>query len=240
MQGFGPVSDRLCRMTTVEHLLAMTDFAIARRNMVDSQLRTNKVTDARLLSAMGSVPREAFLPSARRGVAYIDEAMPIGDGRWLPAPLVAARLYQLAAPGSNDLVLLVGAGTGYGAAVLGRLASAVVALEEDTGLAESAEQALAETAADNVVVAQGALNEGWPKQAPYDVIIFEGSVEEVPDAIIRQLADNGRLVAAIAVETGVPVATVMYKAGNTIAADRAFDANVPPLPGFAPAREFVF
>ena len=109
----------------------MIDFALARRNMVDSQLRTNKVTDPRLLSAMGAVPREAFVPSGRRSVAYSDEAVSIGNGRSLPAPMVAGRLYQLAEPGPNDLVLLVGAGTGYGAAVLGRMVSAVVALEQD-------------------------------------------------------------------------------------------------------------
>ncbi len=218
----------------------MIDFALARRNMVDSQLRTNKVTEPRLLSAMGAVPREAFVPSGRRSVAYTDEAVPIGNGRSLLAPMVAGRMYQLAEPGPNDLVLLVGAGTGYGAAVLGRMVSAVVALEEDETLAKAAEQALAEAEADNVVIAQGPLSEGWAKQAPYDVIVFEGSVEEVPGPILEQLAADGRLVAAITGETGMSVATVMRKAGNAIAMDRVFDASIPPLPGFSRAREFVF
>ena len=218
----------------------MTDFAIARRNMVESQLRTNRVTDARLLGAMGTVPREAFVPSSRKPVAYIDDALPLGNGRWLPAPLAAARLYQLAAPGPSDLVLIIGAGTGYGGAVLGHLASAVVALEEDAELAEAAEQVLTETEADNVVVAKGPLKEGWPKQAPFDVIVFEGSVEEVPDVILNQLADNGRLVAAIADGPGPSVATVMRKIGDLIATERSFDAGIPSLPGFERAREFVF
>jgi protein-L-isoaspartate(D-aspartate) O-methyltransferase len=218
----------------------MIDFALARRNMVDSQLRTNKVTDPRLLSAMGAVPREAFVPSGRRSVAYSDEAVSIGNGRSLPAPMVAGRLYQLAEPGPNDLVLLVGAGTGYGAAVLGRMVSAVVALEQDEELAKTAEQVLAEAEADNVVVAQGPLPEGWAKQAPYDVIVFEGSIEEVPDAILEQLAEDGRLVAAIVGKTGLPVATVMRKVGKVVAKEPVFDATIPPLPGFARAREFVF
>lgn len=218
----------------------MPDFALARRNMVDSQLRTNKVNDRRIIDAMASVPREIFVPASRRPVAYIDEALPLGGGRWLPPPAPAARLYQLAAPGPNDLVLLVGAGTGYGAAVLGRMASAVVALEEDADLAKAAEQALAEAEADNVVVANGPLTEGWPKQAPYDVIVFDGSVEQVPETILDQVAADGRLVVAIAGENGVPVATLMRKVGPAVASDPVFDANMPLLPGFARAREFVF
>jgi len=218
----------------------MTDFALARRNMVDSQLRTNKINDPRLLAAMAAVPREAFVPSARRAVAYVDEALPLAGNRWLAPPMAAGRLYQLAAPGPNDLVLLIGAGSGYGAAVLGRLAGAVVALEEDEALAASAEAALNEVEADNVVVARGPLAKGWTKQAPYDVIVFDGSVEQVPDAIMDQLADGGRLVAALAGQGGVPVATIMRKAGNAVAADRVFDANMPLLPGFERVREFVF
>ncbi|MCA8928236.1 MAG: protein-L-isoaspartate O-methyltransferase [Alphaproteobacteria bacterium] len=218
----------------------MTDFVLARRNMVENQLRTNKVSDPRVIDAMATVPREAFAPSGRRSVAYIDEPLPLGGGRWLPPPMIAGRMYQLAALGPGDLVLLVGAGTGYGAAILGKLASAVVALEEDEAMAQSAEQALGGVEADNVVVAHGALAAGWPKQAPYDAIVFEGSVEHVPDAILQQLAPNGRLVVAIAGPTGVPVLTVMRKAGDTVAADRVCDANVPLLPGFERAQEFVF
>ena len=218
----------------------MTDFALARRNMVERQLRTNKVNEPRLVATLAAVRRETFLPPSRRAVAYMDEALPVGGGRWLPPPLVAARLYQVAAPGANDLVLLVGAGCGYGAAVLGRMAGAVVALEEDSDLAKSAEAALTVAEADNVVVAQGPLADGWPKQAPYDVIVFDGSVEQIPDAIIGQLADSGRLVVAVTGPNGVADATVIRKAGALLAADRLFDANIPLLPGFERAREFVF
>jgi protein-L-isoaspartate(D-aspartate) O-methyltransferase len=219
---------------------AMTNYSLARRNMVDSQLRTSKVTNAALVAAMSAMPREVFVPAGRRAVAYIDEALPLGHGRWLPAPLIAARLYQLAAPLSTDLVLLVGAGTGYGAAILGRLASAVVALESNADLVTAAEATLASVEADNVVVATGNLADGWQKQAPYDVIVIDGAVEHVPDSLLAQLAPGGRLVAAVVGTNGVPVATVMENTPGGIAVQPVFDANVPALPEFDRVREFVF
>ncbi len=219
---------------------AMTNFAIARRNMVDSQLRTSKVTDERLVAAMAAIRREEFVPASRRPVAYVDEALPVAPGRYLPAPLVAARLYQMATPTPDDLVLLVGAGTGYGAAVLGRLVSAVVALECDNELAAMAEQALAAAEIDNVIVAEGPLEEGWEKQAPYDIIAFEGAIAEVPEAILSQLAPNGRIVAAMIGANDIPVATILWKTPTSVAAESVFDANIPTLPGFERVREFEF
>jgi protein-L-isoaspartate(D-aspartate) O-methyltransferase len=219
---------------------AMSNFSLARRNMVDSQLRTNKVTNHRLIAAMAALPRELFVPSARQAVAYVDEAVSLGHGRWLPAPLMAARLYQLANPGPNDLVMVVGAGTGYGAAVLGRMVSAVVALESIADLASKAETVLATVEADNVVVAQGKLRDGWPKQAPFDVIVIEGAVGDVPDALVAQLAVGGRLVTALVGEAGVPVASVLEKTGSGVAARPVFDATIPAIADFERAREFVF
>ena len=218
----------------------MTDYTLARRNMVNSQLRTSKVTNAELVAAMGATPREVFVPPGRRSVAYIDEALPLGSGRWLSAPLIAARLYQLAAPSATDLVLLVGAGTGYGAAILGQLASALVALESQSDLVAAAETALAGVEADNVVVAEGNLADGWQKQAPYDVIVIEGAVEQVPDSLLAQLAPEGRLVAAVIGANGVPVATVLQNTPGGVAAQAVFDANVPSLAEFDQVREFVF
>ena len=218
----------------------MTNFSLARRNMVDSQLRTSKVTDPRLVAAMAAIPREVFVPRGRQAVAYADDAVPLGKGRWMPAPLVAARLYQLASPQAEELVLLVGAGTGYGAAVLGQMASAVVALESDPDLAKAAEAALVSVEADNVVVAEGNLRDGWQKQAPFDVIVIEGAVEQVPATLLAQLAPTGRLVTAIIGENGVAVASVLQNTNGGVAERPVFDATIPAIAEFERAREFVF
>lgn len=218
----------------------MTDFALARQNMVDSQLRTNRITDAALVAAMGDIPREAFVPIARRPIAYIDAATPVGNGRALPPPLAAARLYQMAEVGPTDLVLLVGSASGYGAAVLGRLASAVVALECDAEMAATAEQTLADAQADNVVVTTGALADGWAKQAPYDAIVIDGAIEEVPQALFDQLSSTGRLVAPVIGPRGIVTAVLYRNTSNGVAADPVCDLNCPALPGFERAREFVF
>ena len=218
----------------------MANFDLARQNMVDSQLRTNRVANERLVSAMAAIPRQEFVPSSRRSVAYTDEAIPVAPGRFLPPPMETARMYQMAEPTPDDLVLLVGAATGYGGAVLGRLVSAVVALESDSALVEMAEQALSTAEVNNVVMAEGPLAEGWEKQAPYDIIIFEGAISKVPDALLEQLAPNGRLVAAIVGANGIPIATILRKTPGTVAAEPVFDAIIPLLPGFEPEREFVF
>lgn len=221
----------------------MADFETARVKMVENQLRANKVLDVALVDAMREIPREQFVPAARRSVAYADEDLPLGPGRWLLEPMLFGRLAQLADVGPDDLVLDVGAGMGYGAAVLGRLVSAVVALEEDADLAAAATQAVAALdggGGDNIVVENGPLTAGWPSQAPYDVILLEGGIEVRPDGLLDQLADGGRLVAMRRDAGGVQRGVLYLKQGDAIAVRTAFDGATPTLPGFAKAPAFTF
>src|SRR5690606_26313879 len=146
-------------------------------NMVESQVRPNRVTDPRIVMAMLELPRENFVPKPLRGIAYVDEDVHIGGGRYLMEPMVLARLIQAAQIGPDDVVLEIGTGSGYGAAVLSRLASTVVALESDPELAKMATRSLGELSIDNVAVVEGPLTKGYPAQAPYNAIVFSGGVE---------------------------------------------------------------
>jgi protein-L-isoaspartate(D-aspartate) O-methyltransferase len=215
------------------------DYAAARRNMVESQLRPNRVTDPAVLEAVAAVPRELFVPEALRGVAYVDEDVPLGRGRYLMEPMILARLLQHAAVKPTDVVLVIGAGSGYSAVVLGRMASRVVALESDGELTRRAAQRLREDGLTNVAVVEGPLAEGVSRLAPFDVILFDGSVDVVPPAILEQLADRGRLVAVVNA-AGIGRATLMVRDGGMVASRVAFDAAVPRLPGFEAAPAFVF
>jgi protein-L-isoaspartate(D-aspartate) O-methyltransferase len=215
------------------------DFAAARRNMVESQLRPNKVTNLAVLDAFAAVPREAYVPATLRGVAYVDEDIPLGGGRFLMEPMILARLIQTASPRPSDAALVVGADAGYGAAILSRLASRVVALESDHGLVQRAAEALKGQAVTNVAAVEGPLAGGAPQLAPFDVILFGGSVDLVPPAIIEQLAENGRLVAVVNT-AGIGRAKLMTRSGGTVASRVEFDAAVPPLPGLEAVPAFAF
>jgi protein-L-isoaspartate(D-aspartate) O-methyltransferase len=216
------------------------DFARARLNMIEGQLRPNRVTDPRLLTAMGELPRETFLPEAKRPLAYVDEDVPLGGGRALMEPMVFARLVQEAAVGPGARVLVVGAGAGYGAAVLDRIGAKVVALETPGGRAEALRAALGGAA--GVTVAAGPLAEGWAAAAPYDVILIEGAVEEIPVALTAQLAEGGRLLTVRA--SGRPGvlgrAVRLLRVGGTVTEVVLFDAGTPLLPEFRRAPAFVF
>jgi protein-L-isoaspartate(D-aspartate) O-methyltransferase len=220
----------------------MIDYVHARKTMVDNQLRTSSVTDRRVLSAMGEVPRELFVPAVRKPLAYIDEAHPLegAPGRYLGAPAPFARLVQLAEIDHTDHVLDLGCGNGYSAAVLSRLAGSVVAVESDSNLALKARAALKELGATNVEVVQGAAAAGAAAKGPYDVIVIEGSISAVPEALFGQLKPEGVLVALVA-DAGRPaVAHVFAQSGKGIAARAEFDGKLPPL-GTAPSKdEFVF
>jgi len=219
----------------------MTDFAAARRNMVDGQVRTADVTDLRILAAMQEVPRERFLPPALSGLAYLDLDVPIaverGASRRLLKPMVFAKLLQAAAISGTDHVLDVGCATGYGAAVLARIGGQVVALEEDPALAKQATEALANE--PNVVVASVPLTEGWPPGSPYDVILLEGAAEQVPAALLRQLKDGGRLLCVLGAGPGSR-ATIYRRSGEDIGSMTVFDASAAVLPGFIKPPEFAF
>jgi protein-L-isoaspartate(D-aspartate) O-methyltransferase len=214
----------------------MTDFARARKLMVDNQLRTSGITDRRVLAAMGEVAREAFVPEARRALAYIDDAIPLGGGRKLGAPAPFAKLIQLAEVDHTDRVLDLGCGTGYSAAVLAQLAGSVVAVETDPALAASAREAL--RGRDSVEVVEGALETSGNDKGPFDVIVIEGAVAEVPDALFAQLKPEGRLVALVGT-SGPAVAHLFARSGKGIASRAAFDARLPPLASTRDER-FVF
>ena len=222
----------------------MPTYDAARANMVENQVRPNKVTDDRVLGAMAAIPRERFVPEKFAGVAYVDEDIAVSDGRFLMEPMVLARLLQAAAIEPGDVVLDIGCATGYSTAVLARLADTVVAVESDAELAETAIALMTELDADNTAVVTGEHSEGYAKQAPYDVIVVEGAVDEVPQALSDQLVEGGRLVAVV---TGgdrgakrVGRATLLRRMNGVLSSRVLFDAAVPPLPGFAVERGFVF
>ncbi len=220
-------------------MVEMLDFDQARENMVECQIRTNKVTDDRIIAALKSVPRETFVPEDLKGVAYIDEDIDLGGKRYMTEPMVLARLLQAAEIGSSDAVLVIGCTTGYAVALLAQLAETVVGIEDDAELVEAADKNLAALGIDNAAVIGMSLVDGYAKQAPYDVIVIEGRCDEVPDVITRQLAPNGRLV-TVTDDRGVGKATLMRRSGDTVSGRVLFDAQVPPLVGFERERTFVF
>ncbi|SOE01159.1 protein-L-isoaspartate O-methyltransferase family protein [Caenispirillum bisanense] len=217
------------------------DFNVARRNMVEGQIRTNRVTDPLVLNALKALPREMFVPKAMQSICYMDEGVPLGGGRALMEPLALARLLQEAAVQNTDAVLVIGAGTGYAAAALAHMASAVVALESDQGLADTASRLMADLGIDNVAVVTGPLDQGYPQQAPYDVIFFDGGVSEIPAAICDQLAEGGRLVAVTEADRiQLGRAVLVTRNEGAVGRRAVFEANVPVLPGFEPDVKFTF
>jgi len=208
--------------------------------MVEGQLRTNKVTDDAVLSAFLTVPRERFVTTVLSSSAYVDDDLPIGNNRYLMEPMVFARLLQLAAITAEDKVLDIGSGTGYGAAVLARLAGSVVAVEQDPELAAQARARLQELGVIHVETIVGKHADGHPAGAPYDVIVIEGAVEAIPEAISKQLAEGGRLVATVARKSGMGQAMLMTRVNGLLSHLPEFDAAVPLLPGFERRPVFVF
>lgn len=217
----------------------MMDFELAREMMIDGQLKPNQVNDPRVQDAFRAVPRELFVPAALKGVAYIDEDMEVAPGRYLLEPMVLARMIQAANPGPRDVALDIACGTGYSAALLAQLAGAVVAVEEDQELVDRATGTLLDLRYDSVVVVKSPLTKGWAEQAPYDVIVINGMVEDVPQALLDQLNENGRLV-VVENMRGVGKAMLYIKEGGVIGRRELFDAASPLLPGFVKPRGFVF
>jgi protein-L-isoaspartate(D-aspartate) O-methyltransferase len=214
------------------------DFFVARQFMVNGQLRPTKVTDPRVLAAMRSLPREDFVPPAMATLAYIDDDLRLTATRSMMKPLVLARLVQLAAPRPGEAVLIVGAGSGYGAAVVAACGAQVTALEEDPALLDMATVALRGVAGVSLV--RGPLADGWPAAAPYDVVLIEGSVRAVPERIGRQVAQTGRLVAVVAPEAGRSAAVLAEPSVGGLAVRPMFDAVAPRLPSLWPALGFSF
>jgi protein-L-isoaspartate(D-aspartate) O-methyltransferase len=223
----------------------MTDFAAARRMMVDGQVRTSDVTDLRIIAAMLELPRERFVPESKAGLAYLDFDVPVTEAeggeavRRLLKPMVLAKLVQAAAVHASDHVLDVGCATGYSPALLARLARSVVALDEEEALVRLARENLKAVGADNVTVVAGPLTQGWQAAAPYDVIFVNGATEIVPHALCRQLKPGGRLVAVVGrAPTGQ--AMVYRSVAGDVSGWPIFDAAAPLLPGFAAPPAFVF
>jgi len=208
------------------------DFAAARIAMVESQLRPQGVTDPTVLDAMGTIAREKFLPPETRPLAYVDRGVLMGDGRFLPAPAVLGSLLTQMMPRQGQRALVVGAGTGYSTAVLAAIGLSVTALESSPALAAKARE-------NGVDVVEGPLEEGWKKAAPFDQILLDGAVEHIPDALVAQLADGGRLGAGL-LDRGITRLIVGRKVAGAFGYLSLSDAGVPALPGFANAKSFTF
>lgn len=216
------------------------DFDKAREIMVDSQIRPDDVTEPRIVSAFLRTPREVFVPNARKGVAYSELEITTSPGRALWTPRDTAKLIKLAAIQPSDVVLVVGAGAGYEAALISQLADTVIALEETAALVDAMSQRFAAIGIDRAAPVEGPLAKGLPEQAPFDVIYIAGMIEVLPDSWAGQLRDGGRLVAVMAQPGGMGRGKVFTKAGDTLAAREGFDACPPRFAAFDRKPTFSF
>ncbi len=214
----------------------------ARQAMIESQIHPMGVVSESILEAFDIVPREAFVPDDKKGVCYCDEDIEISDGRYLMEPAVLGRIIQYAQPKSDDVALTIGSGAGYSAALLSKLVSTVVALDEERDMLDQAQVQWNEQSCSNVVAVIGPLSEGAPKNAPYDLIIFNGAVAEIPKAIKEQMSLGGRMIALVKpAEQRVVKATLIEHIKEGVFSERVlFDAGTPYLKGFEPKKEFVF
>ena len=222
----------------------MINFEIARENMIESQVRPNGITDSRVIAAMAAVPREPFVPEDRRAVAYMDEDITVADGpsgrRVIMEPMAFARLLQLAQISPTDFVLDVGCATGYSAAVLAFLGDSIIAIDEDEDLCTRATENIDAQDISNIAVLHAAHDEGCPSQGPYNVIVIEGRVPCVPQSLLDQLKDGGRLVAVVGDDVCAR-AILWTRHGDTFANREEFNATIAPLPGItADKPEFTF
>lgn len=218
----------------------MANFERAREVMVDTQLRPALVNDRKLLAIMGRVPRERFVPEARRPIAYTDTDHRLSEsGRFLPSPAVFAQMVQLAEIGADDVVLDVGCGTGYSTAVLAEMASAVVGLESDSGLAAQANEILVDLDVGNAAVLDGVLEQGVPSEAPFDAVILEGAVSKVPEPLLAQLREGGKLVAMVGAGN-MATAHVYVKTDGDVSVRADFNAAIPRLLPPTPEPAFTF
>ncbi|MDG1067409.1 MAG: protein-L-isoaspartate O-methyltransferase [Sulfitobacter sp.] len=216
----------------------MTDFSKRRTMMVDTQVRPSDVTKFPIIDAMLTVAREDFVPAAKREAAYVGENLDLGRGRMLVEPRTLAKMLDALAIDGDELVLDVGCALGYSTAVIARMAQAVVAVEQDEDMAREAQDALMAAGADNAVVHEGALTEGAPKDGPYDVIVVQGGVSEVPAALTDQLKEGGR-IAALFMNGALGEVRVGYKREGRISWRLAFNATAPVLPGFEKEMTFT-
>jgi protein-L-isoaspartate(D-aspartate) O-methyltransferase len=215
------------------------DYAAARQHMIDSQIRTNKVTDATVIAALAALPRELFVAESHRKLAYIDRPVPMAPGRRMMEPMYLARLLQLAELEPKAKALVVGAGTGYAAAILSKVVAKVTALESAADLAARARTILAGLGLGNVQVVEGDLAAGRANEAPFDFILVDGAVETLPDALTAQLAEGGTL-ATIVMSGSIGQGVLITKADGVLTRREVFDAETDVLPGFTRPQRFVF
>lgn len=216
----------------------MTNFAARRTTMVDTQVRPADVTKFPIIDAMLRVPRERFVPRRLRDAAYVGENLPLAEGRALLEPRTLAKMLDALDIGNDELVLDIGCALGYSAAVIARMAEAVVAVEEDSDMAAEAQGLLAENSADNVVLHEGPLTGGAPEHGPYDAIVIQGGIEILPSALLDQLKDGGRIVCMF-MDGPLGVVRVGYKADGHVSWRFAFNASAPVLPGFCKEPAFA-
>lgn len=208
------------------------DYAAARQAMVDSQLRPQGVNDPSVIAAMSLVPREKFVPDEVKPLAYIDRSLPLGEGRELPAPAVLGLLLTALTPLRGERALVVGAATGYSAAVMAELGLETIAVECSPALVAAAKK-------NGVTVVEGPLEKGLKAKSPYDLILIDGSVEYIPDELVDQLTDGGRLGTAV-IDQGITRLVTGRKAGGGFGQVSIGDAATPALPGFERPRAFTF
>lgn len=219
------------------------NFEQNRENMVDSQINPMGVVEPSILESFLSVPREKFVNPGQEGICYCDEDLPLGGGRYLMEPSVHARLLQHAGLRPDDVVLDIGCGTGYSAAILSPLVSTVIALESDPKNLEKAEKLWTELGCTNIAAYEGHLRDGLAEHAPFSLILFNGAISSVPSEILDQLDENGRMLAVLAPHPGKESGKAVFIercAGGGFSDRVLFDANTPCLPGFEPRKEFVF
>ena len=218
----------------------MTAFGVMRENMIDGQVLPSQIKNRKLVAAMSEIPREVFVAEDQKSYAYSDKDVEIGVGRFLMEPRVLAGLVQALSPTPEDVGLDVGCGTGYGMVVLSKLCNTVVGIESDLELMEKASTLLSHLEIDNAVAVHGTLCDGCLSEAPYDVVLMEGSVPEMPEGILEQLSDGGRMAAVLNQGPGLYEATLITRVGESFGSRVLFNSAAPALPGFDIAPIFAF
>ena len=217
------------------------DFKIARKNMVENQIRANKVTSLNIINAFLDVPREKFVPDALQEISYVDEDIQLSRNRFMMKPMILARLFQSLNLKGNENILHVGSNSGYGSAILSRMCSSVISLESDKKLFETSIHTFSNMGFDNVVPLHGSMENGVEKEAPFDIIFIEGSIETEPKSLFGQLNENGKLIAIIRpANIKIGKAKLFFKISNEIGLENLFDAQVSKLSIFRSKAKFSF
>jgi protein-L-isoaspartate(D-aspartate) O-methyltransferase len=217
--------------------MSISDFSVNRRAMIDSQLRTSGIMSPSVIAAMGAVPRENFVPKDLQSIAYMDRGIPLAAGRMLNPPIAAGLILEHAKVTAEDKILLIGASTGYLSALLSGMGQTLVVVEENAQLFETAKENLAEQ--KDLTWVSGPLADGAPDYAPYTLVIIDGSIQNLPDTIVEQISEGGRIITGQS-EGSVSRLASGYKRAGKLALRAFADTEIAPLPGFASAKEFVF